>query len=70
LDCRAWINGQKLSDPHIADDTALLAENKESLQQTIDSTAAHQQEDAMEMQINAAKMEIQFVGKGQKSSNH
>jgi len=68
-DCRAWTNGEKLSDFCFADDIALLAENKEILQQMIDSTATISRK--MGMQMNAVKTEMQFPGRGdQKFSIH
>ena len=58
----AWINGVKISDLRFADDIALLAESKDNLQKSVDKVA--EVSTSMGMQMNVAKTETQFLGKG------
>ena len=61
-DAGAMVNGEIFSNLRFADDMAVMAEGESDLQMAVDKIV--DVSSSMEMCINAAKTEIQFLGKG------
>ena len=61
-DSGAGIGGELLTDLRFADDIALLAEERNGLQSSLDNIVAVSRK--MGMRLNTAKTEIQYLGKG------
>jgi len=65
IDIGAWINGQRITDLRFAGDISRLAESERSLQQAVSSL--WQNSKRIDMKINAAKIEAQLLGHGNRS---